>query len=248
VTATLFGSSYELDVHGVVADFPGLPSGSDRFVVLTWPYRSAAGTVAPTGFLVAGEAVDPDALRAVADDAQLSYARTVLGQTVPVLANPSVVTTRAAYREGLDRTGANELLTFAFTVGAVGASTLAVLAVGFVVLAQARSRGQLLSRLRTLGLPGRLGQGVLVVELVPPFVAAVLTGALVGTLLPTTLAPALRLELFTAGVAPGTAASPALVVGVLGLLALALGTAVVVENVVHRRLRPGAARPGGEDR
>jgi putative ABC transport system permease protein len=229
--AIMRGRIFDFTVAAVADAFPGVASTSGRFIVLPLRAVPDPAVVAPEQFLVAGEA-SPEALRAA---------------SVEGSAEDVTVTTWADHRRDLDQTGANEVLSFTFTTGAVGATALALLAVGFTVLAGARIRGQVLSRLRTLGLSGRQGRGLLVYELVPLVTIAVLAGGLVGVFLPRVIGPALGLSSFTSGAAVHTALDPLLVGAVLVLVVAALAAAVVVENVINRRMRLGEVLRVGEE-
>jgi putative ABC transport system permease protein len=215
------------------------------FVVLPWQALPAAqaAKIVPTKFLLAGNGFDPAVVREVGDDGQRAYA----GSKVTELAAPAQVTTWAEHRKSLDRTGANEVLTFTYTAGAAGAIVLALLSVGFVVLADARSRGQALSRLRTMGLSGRQGRGLLAYELVPLVGVAVLVGGVVGVFLPDLLGAALGLSTFTGGVAARTYLDPLVVGGLLALVIVALAAALLVENLANRRMRLGELLRVGEE-
>jgi putative ABC transport system permease protein len=225
---TVRSRSYDFTVAAVADSFPGLGTTTGRFIVLPWQALPASTPIDPTELLIAGDGFDPLALRTAGGP-------------------DATVTTWAEYRRDLDRTGANEVLTFTFTTGAAGATALALLAIGFTVLAGARVRGQVLSRLRTLGLSGRQGRGLLVYELVPLVGIALLAGGLVGVFLPRLLGPALGLSAFTSGAAVRTYLDPILVGAVLALVVAALAAALLVENVVNRRLRLGEVLRVGED-
>jgi len=223
---------YEFTVAAVADKFPGVSSPSGRFIVLPLQALPDPSVITADSFLVAGEGLSTAALGAAAG---------------PGSATPVTVTTWADQRRDLDQTGANEVLSFTFTTGTVGATVLALLAVGFTVLAGARIRGQVLSRLRTLGLSGGQGRGLLVYELVPLVGIAVVAGGLVGVLLPRVIGPALGLSSFTSGAAVRTALDPLLVGAVLVLVVAALAAAVVVENVINRRMRLGEVLRVGEE-
>jgi putative ABC transport system permease protein len=135
----------------------------------------------------------------------------------------------------------NGVLAFTYTAGAAGATVFALLAVALAVLAGAPDRGRALSRLRTMGLSPRQGRGLLVFELVPLVAGASVAGALVGVLLPRLLGPALGLDDISAGVSGGIRVGPWLPAAALVLLAVALGVAIAVESVAHRRLGLGEA-------
>ncbi|MEH1164497.1 FtsX-like permease family protein [Micromonospora sp. CPCC 205539] len=241
------GQRYEFRVADTAASFPLLPGDTSRFVILPWqalPERTT--TPVATSLLVAGDRLDAEALRQAGDQGQLRYQQTgsVTGRERPI---GVAVDTRADVRRDLGDGGANGILAFGFVAGAVGGTVLGLLAIAFTVLAGARARGQVLSRLRTLGLSRRQWRGLLLVELAPLVGVSVLTGALVGAVLPLLLNPVLGLSAFTSGVPVRVAFEPGLVVAVLALGAVALGFAVVVEALNNRRLRLGEVLRLGEE-
>ncbi|GLH94872.1 FtsX-like permease family protein [Phytohabitans aurantiacus] len=237
------GAAYDFTAGAVVDSFPGIDLTSRRFVVLPWQaLPEKASPLLPNRFLIAGDRFDQGALLAAADEGQREYAVTV--RMVP---SRTSITTWPGYRDGLDRTGANDVLSFAFLTGTVGASVLALLAVGFTVLSGAPQRGRVLSRLRTLGMSAGQGRGLLVYELVPLAGIAVIAGGLVGTLLPAALGPALGLSTFTSGEAVRTYLDPLVGAAVLALVVIGLATAVLMENLINRRLRLGEVLRVGEE-
>ncbi|BCL17768.1 FtsX-like permease family protein [Micromonospora sagamiensis] len=240
---------YPFRVAGVVDTFPGVDLGTDRFVVLPWQALTEYEhtPIVANRYLLATDDHDPAVLLRTADDGQRRWQSAVLGSEVDAPEVPAQLLTRRAYREGLDRTGANDVLTLAFTVGAVGGSALAVLAVGFAVLADARARARLLSRLRTLGFSEGQGRRLLVYELVPLVGVAALAGAAVGVALPGLLGPTLGLSAFTPGVTAGWYLDPLVVGAVLGLVAVGLTAGLGVEILVNRRTRPAEALRLGEE-
>jgi putative ABC transport system permease protein len=246
-----------LDVQGnrlpvrtarTIDDFPLVAGDVERFVVLPWPAlpADAPHPLAPTGFLLAGDRIDPAAVTRVVGEGQQRYLRSggVTGGAQP--RQPDVLN-RSAVRAELGGSGVNGLLVFGFTIGAIGGGVLGLLALAFAVLAGARGRAQVLSRLRTMGLSRRQWRGLLLVELTPLVLVSVLTGAVVGALLPVLLTPVLGLPAFTGGVAVRARFEPGLVAGVLGLAVLALGFAVVVEALNNRRMRLGEVLRLGEE-
>ncbi|MFI6225860.1 hypothetical protein ACIBCR_00920 [Micromonospora echinospora] len=240
---------YPFRVAGVVDVFPGVDLGTDRFVVLPWQALTeyAHTPVIPNRFLLATGDHDPTAVRSTADDGQRRWQSAVLGSEVDAPEVPAELLTRRAYRDGLDRTGANDVLTLAFTVGAVGGAALAVLAVGFAVLADSRARARMLARLRTLGFSGGQGRRLLVCELVPLVGVAATVGATVGVALPWLLGPTLGLSAFTPGVTAGWHLDPLVVGAVLGLVAVGLAVGLGVEILVNRRTRTADALRLGEE-
>jgi putative ABC transport system permease protein len=243
----LQGTLYAFRVAAVAERFPTVPADARRFVVLPWQAlpETPAGPLLPTGFLVAGADPDGAALSAAGDRGHLDW----LAATAPGTATDAVttVTTWRDYRRDLANSGLNELLRFTFAAGAIAGTALALLAIAFAVLAGARSRGRVLSRLRTLGMSPAQGRGVLMLELGPMIGVGIVTGALVGVALALLLAPALGLSSFTAGYPAGVHLDAAVVGGVLGLVLLGLLTAVAVESAINRRLRLGAVLRLGEE-
>ncbi|MET7967440.1 FtsX-like permease family protein [Micromonospora sp. NPDC005305] len=242
------GNRFPVRTAATVDEFPLVDRGVTRFVVLPWPAlpADALHPLVPTGFLLAGDRVDPAAVARVVGEGQQRYQRTgtVTGGERP---RQPTVTVRSAVRAELGGSGVNGLLVFGFTIGAIGGAALGLLALAFAVLAEARSRGQVLSRLRTMGLSRRQWRGLLLVELTPLVLVSVLTGAVVGALLPVLLTPVLGLPAFTGGVAVRARFEPGLVAGVLGLAVLALGFAVAVEALNNRRMRLGEVLRLGEE-
>lgn len=244
------GTAYRFEVAAVTREAPGLGVGTQRFVVL--PAQAlpvpAQRSLLVNRFVVAGEGADPEALRRAGDAGQLAYLTSGLGRAPDEWSlPPTTVTTWLAQRASLEDSGVNGVLSFTFAAGAAGAVVLALLAVGFAVLAGAPARVTALSRLRTLGLSAGQGRGLLLYELVPLLAVALAAGGLVGVALPRLIGPALGLSEFTAGVAAGGRIDPWLFVAVLAAALLAVGAALLVESAVHRRMRLGEAlRVGGE--
>ncbi|MFU8871414.1 hypothetical protein [Micromonospora sp. SL4-19] len=241
------GQRYEFRVAERADSFPMLRADSSRFVILPWqalPRRDYAAV--PTGFLVAGDDLDVEKLRAVGNAGQSRFQQdgAVAGREPP---REVEVVTWAETRQRVGEGSANGVLVFGFVAGAATGTALGLLAIAFVVLAGARARGQVLSRLRTLGLSRRQWRGLLLVELSPLVGASVLTGALVGALLPLLLTPVLGLSAFTSGAPVRVAFEPRLVAGVAVLGAVALGIAVAVEALNNRRLRLGEVLRLGEE-
>ena len=217
-------------------------------MVLPWPAlpADAPHQLAPTGFVLAGAGVDAAEVDRVAREGQNRYLR-IGGVEAGDKARAPEVTTRSAVRADLGGTGVNGLLVFGFALGAGGGAVLGLLGLALAVLAGARSRGQVLSRLRTMGLSRRQWRGMLMVELTPLVLVSVLTGAVVGALLPLLLTPVLGLPAFTGGVDVRPRFEPGLVAGVSVLAMVALGFAIAVEAVNNRRMRLGEVLRLGEE-
>jgi putative ABC transport system permease protein len=257
-TVSLQGRRYAFRVAAVTAGLPGLDGGARSFIALPWQALQVPDfqPLVPTRYLIAGDSFDPEAVRRAADDGQREYYLALLKRTVNAgatevtdaeLPRAATVTTWQQQRAALDDTGVNGLLSFMFTAGAAGAAALALLAVGLAVLAGAAGRGRALSRLRTMGLSGRQGRNLLLVELAPPLAVALLAGVAIGWLLPQLLGPVLGLDAFTAGMPARVAVDPWLPVQALVLLLAGLIIAVVVEMTAHRRMRLGESLRLGEE-
>jgi len=242
------GNVFEFRVAAVTESFPGLPVDSRRYVVLPLQAleQSPAKPVLPSAFFVAGRDLDLDGLRAAGDQGQDEWREGLPGSVLHIY-TPTTVTTWDDRRAELEGAGINQLLGFAFTVGAVGGSALGLLAVGFAVLAGVRARGRALSRLRTMGLSRRQGNRLLAYELLPLLTMGALAGVAVGVALPTLLAPVLDLTTFTGGVPTRPRLDPVVVAAVAGLVALGVVFALVLEQVVNRRLRLGDVLRLGEE-
>ncbi len=255
---TVQGHRYDVRVAAVSASVPGLAVGARRFIAVSWqalPVPESQPLV-PTRYLLSGDGFDPAAVRRAADAGQREYylgllRRTINADAVAVtdaqLPRRAAVTTWEQHRQSLQDSGANAVLSFSFTAGAAGAATLALLAVGLAVLADAPGRGRMLSRLRTMGLSSRQGRRLLIYELVPLLGVAVVAGGAVGVLLPGLLGPALGLETFTAGLPAATRAGPWPPIAAVLLVAGALAVAVTVESLVNRRMRLGEVLRLGEE-
>jgi putative ABC transport system permease protein len=242
------GQPYAFRVAAVADTFPGLPIGTERFVVLPLQALTepTGKPVLPSTFVVAG-AGDPGALAAAGDDGQRAWLTSVLGVPVGELETPSTVSTHAAARSALDRSGVDRLLSYTFLVGAGGAIVLALLAVGFAVVTGAQARGQALSRLRTLGLSSGQGRRLLAYELFPLIALGALVGAAVGALLPRLIGPALGLSQFTSGAEAVLGVDPRLAVVAFGLVVVAVVMAVAIEAMMNKRTHLGEVlRVGGE--
>ncbi|MEU1810489.1 FtsX-like permease family protein [Micromonospora aurantiaca (nom. illeg.)] len=242
------GNRLPVRTAATVDEFALVGEGVRRFVVLPWPAlpADAPHQLAPTGFVLAGSGVDAAEVDRVAREGQRRYLR-IGGVDTGDKARAPEVTTRSAVRADLGGSGVNGLLVFGFVLGAGGGAALGLLGLALAVLAGARSRGQVLSRLRTMGLSRRQWRGLLMVELTPLVLVSVLTGAVVGASLPLLLTPVLGLPAFTGGVDVRPSFEPGLVAGVSVLAMLALGFAITVEAVNNRRLRLGEVLRLGEE-
>ncbi|GLW31201.1 ABC transporter permease [Actinoplanes regularis] len=244
------GRTYRFTVAAVRANVAGLDTSAREFLVLPQQAMPIPDhqPLLPNRVLVDGDGFDVERVRAAADAGQRDQLEALTGRTVQndELAVPSTVTTRVTYRAGLEQRGVDGALSVTFAAGMVAAAALALTAVALAVLTGAPSRGRTLSRLRTLGLSPGQGRGLLVIELVPLIVVAVLAGGLAGFALPALIGPALGLSGFTAGMRAGISLDPRFAGGVLVIAVLAVIGALAVENVANRRLRLGQVLRLGE--
>ncbi|RIQ15747.1 FtsX-like permease family protein, partial [Jiangella rhizosphaerae] len=134
-------------------------------------------------------------------------------------------------------------------VGAIALTgLLCAAAVVLTMVVGAPSRGRLLSQLRTLGLSGRQGEGLVVWEAAPVAAVSLVTGLLLGVVLPWAVLSGVDLRSLTGG---GEQPAVHLPVGLLGAVTLGfvlvVGVAVVVSVLTGRRLTPaGMLRMGDE--
>jgi putative ABC transport system permease protein len=220
VTVEVDQVEYPAEVVGDVAGLPGLVEG-ERWVLV--PRQALPEPTPIDELLVGGSGIDPDALR----DA-------VGGESAAV-----EVTTLAGRRAELEASGFNQGLTIVFVVGTLGAAVGGVLAVGLALVVQAASRSHALSLLRTMGLSSRQARGLLLIELTPVTVLAVIAGAATGVALPVLLAPALGLTEFTGGVPVEVGLDPRTVALFAGLLGAFVIGGALIEAAVNRRLGLG---------
>ncbi len=244
LTVRLDGPARRLQVVGTLDALPGL-SRVD-FVVIP---REALGTGAVRRNLlfVAGPRADPTAVRAAARVLPQANAEDPVGPGMPVVpgdatvAEPGEVTVlvRVHLRQALERSAFNDGISLAFDIAAVAALLAGVAAVGLALMVDAAARGRVLSLLRTMGLAPGQARWLLLVELLPLTVTALVAGAALGVVLPVLLAPALGLQAFAAGT-PVTVGLDGRSVGLLVGLLLVLATAGVLgQAAANRRLGLG---------
>lgn len=217
---------------GTTARLPGLDRGRDEFLLAPLAAAGQEADAPITILLVNGRTADPGALSRAA---------------VPEVGSPAELTSLAERTRTLATVDFNEAVALAFAVGLVAAVVAGLLAVGLALAIEARTRGQVLSLLRTMGLPARQARVILLIEVTPMMATAVLAGAAVGVALPVLLAPALGLSAFTAGV-PLRMQVDSVTAGLLaGLFAVLLAGAVLTEAAVNRRLGLGQVLRVGAD-
>lgn len=216
------GGEWPLEVVGDVAGLPG-PDRNRSWLLVP---RQALPDPGPAGeLLVAGAGADPEQV----------------GAAVAGLVGSAEVTVSsvAAARAALERAGFNGGLTLVFVAGAAGGALGGVLAVTLALVVQARARGRMLSLLRTMGLSHRQARVMLMIELLPVTAVAVAVGSAVGVAMPPLLAPALALDAFTGGIAPGAGVDATTVVALAGLVVLLVVAGAAVEAALNRRLGLG---------
>ena len=132
-----------------------------------------------------------------------------------------------------------------FIVALVLCVLLAVAAIVMSLVLGAPARGRLLAVLRTLGVPPRTAGRLVAWETAPVVVAAIISGTLVGLVLPYLVVAGIDLRPFTgAQTQPPVQYDPVLLVGVLLGLAVVLAGCVWLATVVARRLSLSVLRIG----
>lgn len=171
-----------------------------------------------------------------------------LAETVASLSLQVAVTDRRDVEADTAELALVEGTVAAFRLGVGVSAGYGLLATLLALVLTARPRASLLATLRTLGAPRRQVAGVAALELVPLVAAVVLTGWVVGGLLPYLLAPALDLASFTGGLAPPTVRLDWPTTVLLGLgLAAVVALAVTGTVLAERRRRPAeTTRIGAE--
>jgi putative ABC transport system permease protein len=234
-------------VAAVVESFPGLAQ-DPRFLVVPWSALPApvARDLAPTGFVLAGEAIDLDAVADLSEAAQRAWISERSGR-LPEDALEFHAVSYDQARAGLERAGIDPVLDLTFAVGLGAGLLFALLAVGFAVATGARARGQALSRLRTMGLTTGQGRALLAWELLPLIVSGAVVGSAVGAVLPVLLGPALGLSAFSDGGEVLFRLDLTLPGLTLGLVLVALVTSIVVEASLNRRAGLGSVLRVGRE-
>jgi len=241
------GRALSLTVAEVVESFPGLGNEA-RFVVIPWsavPPEVASG-VAPTGFALAGDGIDMDAILSLGDTAQRALISERLGRRYEGRLELRALTYDQA-RAGLEQAGIEPALDFTFAMGLGAGLLFALLAVAFAVATGARARGQVLSRLRTMGLTAGQGRRLLAWELLPLILSGAVVGSAVGGALPLLLGPALGLSEFSDGGPVAFEFDPTLPGLALGLVLVALVTSILVEASLNRRAGLGGVLRVGRE-
>ncbi|MBS2532176.1 hypothetical protein KGQ20_05265 [Catenulispora sp. NF23] len=151
------------------------------------------------------------------------------------------IQTRRTLTDNLDTSTLTASLALVANACAALASAFALAALVLELLAGARSRGETVSFLRTMGLRSRSATSMLIVQLLPPAFLAALAGAGLGVLIPRLLGSALELRAVTGGAAEPVirvdfATTVALGSGVVALVLLA----ALIDSGLARRRRLGS--------
>lgn len=127
------------------------------------------------------------------------------------------------------------------------ALVLTLIGVALATVAASATRGRTVAVLRILGADARQQRGVLLWELAPPVIAAVLVGTAVGFALPAVLARLIDLRPFVGGIAPpAPTIDPASIVLALGTVLVFALAAGAVAFVLGRRASVATTLKMGE--
>lgn len=233
-TGQLFFGARPVDTVVVehVDEVPGLnPTGSSWVLV-------DRGTIVDAG-------VSPLTFRTVLVDAagtDVDY-----DAVIDALGGAGTVTTPEDVA-GAMRGPVNEGTAVAIVAAIALTGLLCAASVVLTLVVSAPSRGRLLAQLRTLGLTGRQGEGLVAWETAPVAVASLVSGLLVGVTLPWLIIGGLDLSALTGG-----RSQPSIVVPYGYLLALLAAFVAVVAAAVGgsvlavRRLRPASVLRVGDE-
>lgn len=228
-TVDIDDQAVRVRLAGQVSAIPELSSvaGTQYLVVPLSVVNSSAGP--PAMMLVVGAALD----------------RTVLTNVVRHLSRSASVSFRSPVLSALQNAPLQHGAYLAFALASVIAAVLSVLVLLLALVIGGRSRRLTIARMNTMGLSGGQGRRLVILEVVPQVLAAVLGGAACAALLAPLLGPSLNLSVFT-----GTSASvpvriePEFLGGAaLALAVLALLT-LIVQTVIADRTTASALRIG----
>lgn len=216
-----------------VDEVPGLnPTGASWFLADRDTVIEAG--VPPPAFrtvlVAAAEGADPD-----------------YGAVTEALGGAGTVTTPGDVAASL-RGPVNEGTTVAIIAAIALTGLLCAASVVLTLVVSAPSRGRLLAQLRTLGMTGRQGEGLVAWETAPVAIASLTAGLILGVTLPRLILGGVDLTALTGG-----RAQPSIVVPYGLLLALLAAFVVVVAAAVGgsvlavRRLRPATVLRVGDE-
>ncbi|TDD66833.1 ABC transporter permease [Jiangella aurantiaca] len=216
-------------VAGTADSIPGLTSGSQWMLADRGVLEDAGVTIIPPRLTL----VD------LGSGGSASAVAAELGERTVTTPASAIADLRGPVNDGTARA----------IVGAIALTgLLCAAAVVLTMVVGAPSRGRLLSQLRTLGLSGRQGEGLVVWEAAPVAAVSLVTGLLLGAVLPWAVLSGVDLRSLTGG---GEQPAVHLPLGLLGAVTLGfvlvVGVAVVVSVLTGRRLTPaGMLRMGDE--
>ena len=145
------------------------------------------------------------------------------------------VTTVTGVAAGVADRALPSLVAATFLVGVLLAAVLSFLAVLLLLAATRAERSQLAIRLRTMGLPHGRERRLAWAEVLPLLAVGVVTGCLVGVLVPSALAPALDLAPFTGAVTRLPVLAHPLTGLLVALVALAIGSLALLTDAASAR-------------
>lgn len=216
-------------VAGTADSIPGLTTGSQWMLADRGVLEEAGVTIIPPRLTL----VDLN------DSASAAAVAGAVGTRTVTTPDSALADLRGPVNDGTARA----------IVGAIALTgLLCAAAVVLTMVVGAPSRGRLLSQLRTLGLSGRQGEGLVVWEAAPVAAVALVTGLLLGVGLPWAVLSGVDLRSLTGG---GEQPAVHLPIGLLGAVTLGfvlvVGVAVVVAVLTGRRLAPASVLRMGDE-
>ncbi len=219
----VFGQAVAVRIAGVIGRTPAMPAGGQFVLGPLWA-SARLGVPGPATMLVTG-AVSAAALRAAA-------ARTLPG---------SRVTLRSQVLAGLTASPALRTSRGLYRAGTLAAAVLTALAVLFWLVASARERSRLLTRLGALGMAGRQALLLGVTDAVPLLAVTAAGAAASVWLLAAVIGPVLGLNSFTGSRFPVTLQPTWADLGLPVAGAIGLAVAVLLADGARSRRRNLAA-------
>jgi putative ABC transport system permease protein len=218
-------------VAGLLSGTPAVPGGGSFIVVPAWATSHLAAQAPPTELLITGPRLNDRALAAA------------VARIIP----DATITFRSSVLAGLSGAALPHGAYVAFAEGSGAAAGFCVLVLLLSLVLAARSRAQTLARLSTMGLGTGQGRLLVIVEALPPVLAAAAAGAACALALVPLLGPVLDLSVFTGSGAavPVRADLAALAIPAAGLIILGAVTLSVQAIAASRRGAAGALRISG---
>jgi putative ABC transport system permease protein len=216
----------KLRVVGILGDTPALPAGGS-FVVVPLPgLPGPAGAHAPNLLLATGSAINQARLTAVAN------------RVIP----DNVIRFRTAVLAALAGAPLQQGAGFIITLIIAAAATLGLFIVILSLALGSTERGLTLARLTVMG--HERTTGLVMAEVMPAVIAAVVAGAVCAVALPRVIGTAIDLSVFTGSSAPVQLQPDALALGLPAaiIIVLALGALAVEARALRRRDISGLLR------